>query len=793
MANKEQLIILKRGAKAWNKWRRKLLNDIIPDLRGVDLSGADLRRANLIRADLGEADLRGTDLVGADLRRADLRGADLTKAFLRRANLKGGNLDGAVLKETDLSEVELSEASLVAYLQRATLIGATLIKADLSGATLIGANLAKATLIDALLEGADLDKANLMWTSLTNAKLTRASLHRADLTGANLREAELSEADLSGASLRRVNLSGANLSEANLLEANLSEANLSGADLTGADLRRTILIQADFSQAIVSGVNLYATAREDWRIDSIQCNYIYWDNEPFFNNEEQKKEWEQRHRTPKDRDFRSGEFEDLYKQLPTFEYVFEHGFTALDAVIMSRIVEAINKQHPEFELKLDSFHSRGQPHAKFTVLHKEYIEAAKNHVTTGYESRIAALEGKQEQLMHIVSTLINKPQQIGEVIIGNKMITAGQDYFEHVQENVDMQQAEGDIVQGDKIGGDSITTEVRGNIDLKGDNQQLAIGKNIQQQRSEVLRGGTIDMGDKHIGRDNIEISGHAHVNQIKTGDSFQDQAQQKLEAQKSKQDSTNRVDLLLITVTKGETLAVLNLVEKKLGHKYTTEHIDLQTYYDLGSIGGARTFMLRSEMGSGGPSGSTTTVSEAITTLNPSAIIMVGIAFGIDENTQQIGDILISKQLLGYELQRVGTGKKSELVIIPRGDRPSASPRLLARFRDGELHWDGAKVRFGLVLSGDKLVDNIDFRDQLCTLEPEAIGGEMEGEGLYSAAHRAKIDWIMVKAICDWADGKKDKNKSRRQETAAHNAASFVLHVIERGGFAESEQNSTY
>ena len=96
------------------------------------------------------------------------------------------------------------------------------------------------------------------------------------------------------------------------------------------------------------------------------------------------------------------------------------------------------------------------------------------------------------------------------------------------------------------------------------------------------------------------------------------------------------------------------------------------------------------------------------------------------------------------------------------------------------DLLWDGAKVRFGVVLTGEKLVDNIDFRDQLRSFEPEAIGGEMEGAGLYVACQDKKVDWILIKAICDWADGNKAQDKDLRQQTAAQNAAEFVLYALE-------------
>jgi nucleoside phosphorylase len=241
---------------------------------------------------------------------------------------------------------------------------------------------------------------------------------------------------------------------------------------------------------------------------------------------------------------------------------------------------------------------------------------------------------------------------------------------------------------------------------------------------------------------------------------------------------------ILLFTVAEVEARAVFKVVKEKFGRNCDKPlFTDHKTYYDLGVIGGARTLMVRSEMGTSGPGGSTTTAFEVTEKLAPSAIIMVGIAFGVDPGKQSIGDILVSKQLLEYELQRVGTDRDGQPKIISRGDRPSASPRLLDRFRDGALGWEGPKVRFGLILSGQKLIDNIDFRDQLRTLEPEAIGGEMEGAGLYATAHLHKVDWILVKAICDWADGKKYENKSQRQAEAARNAARFTIHVIERGG----------
>ena len=54
-----------------------------------------------------------------------------------------------------------------------------------------------------------------------------------------------------------------------------------------------------------------------------------------------------------------------------------------------------------------------------------------------------------------------------------------------------------------------------------------------------------------------------------------------------------------------------------------------------------------------------------------------------------------------------------------------------------------------------------------------------MEGAGLYAAAREAKVDWILTKGICDWADGTKNDDA---QPLAARNAAQFVLHVVRLG-----------
>ena len=177
---------------------------------------------------------------------------------------------------------------------------------------------------------------------------------------------------------------------------------------------------------------------------------------------------------------------------------------------------------------------------------------------------------------------------------------------------------------------------------------------------------------------------------------------------------------------------------------------------------------MVQSEMGTSGPGAALLTVYKAIDALSPVAVIMVGIAFGTRPEKQQPGDILVSRQIQAYEPQKV-TGENP----VPRGDRVTASTYLLDKFRSGDLDWQGAPVHFGLILSGEKLIIDKNFRDRLLQLEPEAIGGEMEGAGnLLDQIPRDFDGYVRVKqlkAICKFRLGIQSANAGNLYEGLQH------------------------
>lgn len=184
--------------------------------------------------------------------------------------------------------------------------------------------LSKADLSWAELSGVNLSEAHLDNVNFNGAILRSAFFAYSELTGANLSKADLYKAVLLDTKLAGANLSGTNLDSTELGLTNLIGANLSNATLRNANLKFALLIKSDLSGADISGAHLYGTSRDNWKINGIKCNYVYWDVSG-------------KERTPKNRDFRPGEFEALYNNLPEVTKYFSkvEGVVSMPKVFLS--------------------------------------------------------------------------------------------------------------------------------------------------------------------------------------------------------------------------------------------------------------------------------------------------------------------------------------------------------------------------------------------------------------------------------------------------------------------------
>lgn len=200
---------------------------------------------------------------------------------------------------------------------------------DLKGVDLSGAALGDARFIGAILTDANFSRAELWEAELSEANLSGANFRAADLYRAVLCEADLSNADLSNADLFFTNLSKANLSRANLRDSNIIEVNLNLANLSGAD---------------ITGSTFWGTSTAGWIIDGVKAEYVYFCKE----NEAEKEKYR--------RNFQKGQFEALFKSLPTVELIFEGGLSPTSLFTLSALIERINRQNPQFGVKMADIH-----------------------------------------------------------------------------------------------------------------------------------------------------------------------------------------------------------------------------------------------------------------------------------------------------------------------------------------------------------------------------------------------------------------------------------------------------
>lgn len=169
-----------------------------------------------------------------------------------------------------------------------------------------------------------------------------------------------------------------------------------------------------------------------------------------------------------------------------------------------------------------------------------------------------------------------------------------------------------------------------------------------------------------------------------------------------------------------------------------------------------------------------------AIKDWSPKAVFNVGIAFGRKIKQQKFGDVLVSDRVADFDSRKVEAEGKTHF----RSAVPEISPKMRAAITVAEKLWKTTKnpppsLYLGLIVSSGALVNNEALKSLM--FEPpfeEAIGGEMEAYGLYSAANWESVShWILIKGISDWGDGTKSE-KDEFHYVAADNAAQF-LHTL--------------
>lgn len=176
----------------------------------------------------------------------------------------------------------------------------------------------------------------------------------------------------------------------------------------------------------------------------------------------------------------------------------------------------------------------------------------------------------------------------------------------------------------------------------------------------------------------------------------------------------------------------------------------------------------------------------EAITTFSPKALLLVGIAGGLDKNIP-LGDVVVSEQIVDYEIGKVTDGGFGPRWSVYRPDA-----RLLAKAISWQnQNWQNyiksrrprgvekPTLRSGVFLSGNKVIADEHTAGALRAVWKKAAAIDMEAAGVASVLMHLENPpaFLTFKGICDYADAtKNDDWQEYSADAAAACAFSFVL-----------------
>ena len=259
--------------------------------------------------------------------------------------------------------------------------------------------------------------------------------------------------------------------------------------------------------------------------------------------------------------------------------------------------------------------------------------------------------------------------------------------------------------------------------------------------------------------------------------------------------DSTiqNTIQILLVTANETEYGAALTFLDPMEGftnllkYHHVNSKINKHAIYIFGKFGyfNAAVHLMTQQ----GPAAAQDVVIVAGDCFgnNLNAIFAVGVACGV-EGKSKILDVLVSKKISSYTAARIGTNSDGGYKIENRSTSNMPVSSFLQTYFDQPPKWPGDKSiaakllnkptqLSGNILSGSYLIDNMEFKQKLLKcFAYDAIGIEMEGAGFIHDYPNTKYKIMVIKAVCDFGNGKKNK---KYQPTAAVLAVECLKHCI--------------
>lgn len=157
-------------------------------------------------------------------------------------------------------------------------------------------------------------------------------------------------------------------------------------------------------------------------------------------------------------------------------------------------------------------------------------------------------------------------------------------------------------------------------------------------------------------------------------------------------------------------------------------------------------------QMGSNRDLGMRKTLEEVFSIFRPNVVFSMGVAFGIDPTTQNIGDVLVSHKVFPYSENKV----KDDIILPDRSQDKVIDSWLDVRFVNTTGFLEG--VTYGSILSGGSVLSSDEDKARICraySKQDFIVGGEMEGSALFQLCASYDIPCAVIKGICDWGSCK--------------------------------------
>ena len=237
-------------------------------------------------------------------------------------------------------------------------------------------------------------------------------------------------------------------------------------------------------------------------------------------------------------------------------------------------------------------------------------------------------------------------------------------------------------------------------------------------------------------------------------------------------------VNIILVTATDTEYCAVMGTGRKlrEDDQGYTQVELDDVTF-NLVMYGSYKVAVIRTGQGPG----RTEAMLERIqAVINAQYVIAIGICYGMKKGKAKIGDMIVAESIMDTSNRRaVGAELSARPQEYKCGKKLCNMFSQKQGFKQEKGDGTNVVIHCGILVSENTLVASQEYKEDILKQIPHALGGEMEGVGLMTAAEKGNYEGIVIKAIADW--GNEDKEPYRKwQKFAVVGAAKYVLYRLQ-------------